>query len=137
MPPARDPLSVRYDTTVRKALVQAIRSGPPREAARFVASPGGFGKVDRGGRTAHERAFTRAAYYHVRYVPRLRGVPPVWSLKLSWGPVVRTRGGRYGRVVVLRLYRYGSGYSHAAKLPGRSQWTAGGFRSEAGRRVDD
>lgn len=119
MPRERDPLSVRYDTTARRALVAAIRARP-RAQPVFVATPGpALRATDRGGRTVNERAFTRSAYYITRQMPINAGQTPQWSLKLTWGPLER-RGSRYGRVVKLRMYAYGSGRAHVKRHPGRS-----------------
>jgi hypothetical protein len=130
----RSPGSSRWDRRARYALNLAARAHAVNAAAHlFIHSPGPqFRALDRGGRTANERAFTRAIYYPVFAVPRQRGEIPVWSLKLSWGPVER-HGDRYGRVVAVRLFRYSSGYRHASQ--GR-QYTAGQGRSSAGARVD-
>lgn len=111
----RDPLSVDFDPAVRRALNEARRKAPPRSVVRFVASPiAEFRDLDKGGRTYHERAFQRSAYYQVFKVPRNEGVPPQWSLKVTWGKIER-RGGRWGRTVRLRLYQYGRGYSHIGR----------------------
>jgi hypothetical protein len=105
--PQRDPLAVAYERHARAALVDAIRTGPPRISRVFIASPGAeFTSTDRGGRTRHERAFTRAAYYEVQQVPRRTGTPQQWSLRLEWSLIER-RGSRYGRVVTVRMFRYG------------------------------
>jgi len=135
----RDPLSVAYDVRVRRVLLRAVRAhqlskGASRGVAAFVASPAGeFRRLDRGGRTRHERAFTRSAYYQVFRVPRSAGELPVWSLKLTWGPI-RFHRGRWGRAVQVRLYRYGSGYRHAQQ---HAQWiTSDAARSTAGARID-
>ena len=120
--PARDPLSVRYDQAARRALLAAIRARPAGHAV-WIASPGlELRDLDRGGRTAHERAFTRAAYYLVWRVPINADRIPDWSLKLSWGPVTR-RGDRYGRVVTVRMYTRASGVRHTRKHP-RQSWAA-------------
>ena len=138
MAPVRDPLSVRYDRAVRRALLAAIaaaRQGRP--ASAWVASPGPeFRQLDRGGRTKHERAFTRSAYYQVINVPRQQGQRAAWSLKLTWGPIENRRG-RYGRTVQLRMFRAGSGARYAKALPASRRWADGGaLRSEAGNQVD-
>lgn len=133
--PARDPLSVAYDQRVRRVLLRAIVARRENKAVPvFVASPpASFRRLDRGGRTAHERAFTRSAYYQVFKVPRNAGELPTYSLKLTWGPIA-FRHGRWGRVVRVRLYRYGSGYRHAQSRP---QWiTDETRRSVPGARID-
>lgn len=132
----RDPLSVLYDQRVRRVLLRAILARRDRQGVPvWVASPPAeFRRLDRGGRTAHERAFTRSAYYQVFKVPRNAGELPYWSLKLEWGPI-RYRHGRWGRTVQVRLYRYGSGYKHASQ---HEQWSApdSTMRSVPGRRID-
>ena len=120
MPRERDPLSVRYDRTTGIALRQAIKVRP-REQPVFVATPGpALRQLDAGGRTPNERAFTRSAYYRVRSAPIKAGQPVQWSLKMTWGKLER-RGGRYGRVVRLRMFPYSSGAKHAKANP-RSSW---------------
>ena len=116
--PRRDPLSVKYDIPVRRALNAAVEAHARRRAAEvWVPSPPVqlFGQLDRGGRTPNERAFTRAAYYQVREVPKLAGEPIYWSLQLRWSPVYNRRG-RWGRICYVRLRRYysGAGYSRTA-----------------------
>jgi hypothetical protein len=132
---ARDPLSVAYDTRVRRVLIRAIVAHRNRQAATvFIASPPAeFRRLDQGGRTAHERAFTRSAYYQVFKVPRNNGDLPTWSLKLTWGPI-RFHSGRWGRIAQVRLFRYGAGYRHAQTHP---QWVTGQIpKSTAGARID-
>ncbi len=65
MAPPRDPLSVRYDGVVRDLMTRAARAHRnSASVVAWIASPRGeFRHRDRGGRTAHERAFTRSAYY--------------------------------------------------------------------------
>lgn len=132
----RSPHSSSWDSRARYALNLAVRAFAIGQASHvFVGSPGPqFRNLDRGGRTANERAFTRAIYYPIYSVPRTLGELPIWSLKLSWGPIER-RGDRYGRVVDVRLFRYADGYRHAGRQA--SQYTAGDNRSTAGHRVDD
>jgi len=134
----RDPLSVAYDRRARYVLLQAIRvhqlsRGGSAGVPVFVTSPAGeFRRLDRGGRTHHERAFQNALYRPVFSEPRRLGELPAWSLKVTWGPV-RYRGGRWGRAATVRLYRYASGYRHASQHP---RWTAGEmFRSSPGARI--
>lgn len=120
MPRERDPLSVRYDRTTGIALRAAIKVRP-REQAVFVATPGpNLRQKDRGGLTVNERAFTRSAYYRVRSAPINAGQPVQWSLKMTWGKLER-RGSRYGRVVKLRMYAYGSGRAHVRQHQ-RTSW---------------
>lgn len=135
MPGVRDPLSVAYDARVRRVLLRAIVARRDRKGVPvFVASPPAeFRRLDKGGRTAHERAFTRSAYYQVFRVPRNERELPMYSLKLDWGKITY-RGGRWGRVVRVRLFRYGSGYQHARSRP---QWITGDARrSVPGSRID-
>jgi len=92
----------------------------------FIVSPAAqFGNLDRGGLTASERAFTRAAYYLVvqgpRQIARAQGATdaeiyaaPEWSLKLTWGKI-ENRGGRWGRSVGVRLYARAAGRRHTAR----------------------
>lgn len=135
MPAPRSPGSSRWDRRARYALNMAARAHAVNAGARlFIHSPGPqFRNLDRGGRTANERAFTRAVYYPVYAVPRQRREIPVWSLRLTWGAIER-HGDRYGRVVEMRLFRYSSGYRHASRQA--RQYTAGDGRSSAGARVD-
>ena len=136
MPGIRDPLSVAYDVRVRRVLLRAIVARRDRKGVPvWVVSPNPeFRHLDKGGRTRHERAFTRSAYYQVFKVPRNAGELPYYSLKLVWGPV-QLRNGRRGRVVQVRLFRYGSGRAHAEKSP---QWiTDDARRSVPGNRIDD
>lgn len=135
MPGVRDPLSVAYDPRVRRVLLRAIVARRNRRGVPvWVASPPAeFRRLDRGGRTAHERAFTRSAYYQVFKVPRNTGELPMYSLKLEWGKIT-FRHGRWGRTVQVRLFRYGSGYKHAQQ---HAQWiTDEARRSVPGNRID-
>ena len=134
----RDPLSTAYDTAVRRALLRAIRAHYAGQAATaFIASPGHeFRNTDRGGRTAHERAFTRSAYYQVWKAPQRAGQVPQWSLKLTWGPIER-RGDRYGRTVTIRLYTRGAGVRHNNRHPGRSWAGNPALQSHTGARIDE
>lgn len=106
----RDPLSVRYDGAVRDLMIRAARAHRDgRGVQAWIASPRAeFRARDRGGRTAHERAFTRAAYYLVFRVPIRQGRAPDWSLKLTWGDDGQRRAssaGRLARPVQVRLFR--------------------------------
>ena len=134
----RDPLSVAYDGHARRVLLQAVRAhqemqGGGRGVPVFLSSPAPeFRRLDRGGRTHHERAFSNALYRPVFAEPRRLRERPQWSLKVTWGPV-QFRRGRWGRVAIVRLYRYGSGYRHASQ---HARWTAGEtFRSTEGDRM--
>jgi hypothetical protein len=110
VPIPRDPLSVRYDGVVDQLLRRAgaaHRYG--RGVQAWIASPREeFRHRDRGGRTAHERAFSRSAYYKVFRVPLNQGRSPDWSLKLEWGSDAERRassGGRLARPVRVRLFK--------------------------------
>jgi hypothetical protein len=120
MPSPRDPLSVRYDPYVHDLIMRAAReSRQGRGVQAWIASPRAeFRARDQGGRTAHERAFTRAAYYLIfknagRYTSGKKGTegePSGWSLKLTWGHDKDRRassGGRLARPVLVRLYPSG------------------------------
>ena len=103
----RDPLSVHYDRSVKRAIRAAAEAHKVRRGVTVWVSspPAEFRALDERGRTVHERAFTRSAYYQVVSVPRALKVAPTWSLRLTWGPVAK-RHGRWGRQVTIRLYRY-------------------------------
>ncbi len=110
MAPPRDPLSVRYDGVVRDLMTRAARAHRnSASVVAWIASPRGeFRHRDRGGRTAHERAFTRSAYYLIFRTPIREGQVPAWSLKLTWGPDGARRAsssGRLARPVQVRLFR--------------------------------
>jgi len=120
MAPQRDPLSVRYDTVVHGLMLRAAAASRNRAGVRaWIASPRGeFRARDSGGRTAHERAFTRSAYYLIfknsgAYTSGARGTtgePSGWSLKLTWGADADRRpssNGRLARPVTVRLYPRG------------------------------
>lgn len=136
--PERDPLSVRYETAARHALHRAIIAHRDRQAvtARIVSPGGEFARTDRGGRTAHERAFTRAIYYLAWRVPINAGLAPDWSVKLTWGPIVRVSG-RYGRTVTVRVFRRASGVRHVNAGKVRSWAGDESFRSVPGDRIDE
>lgn len=146
MPGGRDPYSELLDPFVAKVLGRAIRSKTaPRISEAFLASPiREFRDLDYGGRTAHERGFIRAVYYQVIRVPVHHGVPQKWSAKITWGPVER-RGGRWGRPVRVRLFKYGSAQRYVEDIMRRDPWSedAGGGswsdgtrRSHLGDRID-
>jgi hypothetical protein len=106
----RDPLSVRYDGAVRDLMIRAARAHRDRKTVQaWIASPRAeFRARDKGGRTAHERAFTRSAYYLIFKTPINRGQVPDWSLKLEWGDDAERRAssaGRLARPVRVRLFR--------------------------------
>ena len=109
----RDPLSVRYDGTVRQLMLRAARAERDRKSIQaWIASPRGeFRHRDKGGRTAHERAFMRSAYYLIFRTPIREGRAPDWSLKLTWGSDADRRAssqGRMARPVQVRLFRRAS-----------------------------
>ncbi len=136
MPPQRDPLSVRYDGYVDDLMRRAARaSRQGRGVGAWIASPRGEYRVlDRGGRTAHERAFTRSAYYLIWRVPINMRVPQEWSLKLTWGPDADRRPsaqGRLARPVTVRLFPRGQARRTSARWVGTSR------QSQVGRRIDD
>ena len=122
----RDPRSVDYDPAVRAVLIQAIRQMRQRKGVIvWIASPRAqFRNRDAGSRTAEERAFTRAIYYQVRKVPENMGERPDYSVKLTWNETQTepSSHGRRARAVQVRLYRYGSGYSHVAKGKAAQDW---------------
>jgi hypothetical protein len=110
MPVERDPLSVRYDGVVHDLMLRAARAHRNGSSVvAWIASPRGeFRSRDRGGRTAHERAFTRSAYYLIFRTPIREGQVPSWSLKLTWGPDHSRKAssqGRLARPVQVRLFR--------------------------------
>ena len=132
----RDPLSVRYDGVADQVLQRAVRASVRRQSVQvWVSSPRAeFRRKDRGGRTDHERAFTRAIYYRVWRVPINAGVPPDWSAKLSWGADSERRAssaGRLARPVQVRLWPRSQ-----ARVRG-PRWNQDGRRSEVvdGQRV--
>jgi hypothetical protein len=117
----RDSRSVDYDPAVRAIMAQAIRAQRTRHGVLvWIASPARqFRDKDAGGRTAEERAFTRAAYWSVFGLPKKLGVPMVWSLKLTWGEqLVPSSHGRRARACLVRLYPRGQ----ARVQPGRPSW---------------
>lgn len=85
---------------------RAHRSGS--SVVAWIASPRAeFRHTDKGGRTQHERAFTRSAYYLIFRTPIREGQVPAWSLKLTWGPDDARRAssaGRLARPVQVRLF---------------------------------
>ena len=144
MPAERDPLSEEYDEPVLRLLRRAARSKPPRIVETFVYSPPReFATLDRGGRTGHERAFTRSVYYITYKIPVRLGEDPEWSAKITWGKIQkRSRG--WGRPVKVRLFPYGRGYRKARRSgqtwitdQGQGTWRRGNQRSLIGARVDD
>lgn len=127
MPFERDPLSVRYDPTVRQVMLRAIRASRDRRGVQaWVASSRyELAHKDAGGRTAHERAFTRAAYYLVWRVPLNMARIPDWSLRVQWGTDAELRpssSGRMARPVRLRIWPRATGRRYAYDLPAGKQW---------------
>lgn len=135
MPPVRDPLSVRYDDIVRQLMTRAAQASRSRRGVQaWIASgTGEFRRRDRGGRTAHERAFTRSAYYLI-YKNAGAGGESGWSLKLTWGsdadrkPSAR---GKMARPVTVRLFPSGQA---SAPPP---HWVGTSRQSLPGHRIDD
>lgn len=130
MPYARDPLSIRYDATARQSVMRAISAGRSGRGVQvWVASSRAEHQApDEGGRTKHERAFSRAAYYLVWRAPLNAGRVPDWSLKLIWGPdsaMQASSHGRMARPVRLRVWprrgpKGGRDFAHA--MPADRQW---------------
>ena len=134
--PSRDPLSVNYDGVVHTLVLRAIYASRSRRGVQaWVASPRGeYRAVDRGGRTKHERAFTRSAYYLVWRQYINDKTDPPWSLRLTWGEDADLRPssrGRLARPVVLRVWPRSQ-----ARVSG-PRWVDGEGRSEVGHRIDD
>ena len=135
MPQPRDPLSVRYDGVVHGIILRAGRaSRTGRGVQAWIASPRGeFRARDRGGRTAHERAFTRAAYY---LIFKNGGEPgrSGWSLKLTWGTDKDRRASAYGKLarpVLVRLC------PSSQAEPSAADWVGTGRQSVPGSRIDE
>lgn len=141
MPYQRDPLSIRYDGTVRQTMMRAIRaSRNGRGVQAYIASARAeLRNPDAGGRTAHERAFTRSAYYLVWRAPINAGRIPDWSLKLTWGDdseLQASSQGRMARPVRLRVFpRRGprGGREHGYALPRARQWAGNPDLQSGGR----
>lgn len=136
MPQPRDPLSVRYDGVAGDLMRRAARASARGHGVQaWIVSPRGeYARLDRGGRTAHERAFTRSAYYLIWRVPINAGVPQQWSLKLTWGSDADRRPssrGRLARPVVIRLFPRGQA------RPGSARWVGTSRQSLPGHRIDD
>ena len=144
----RDPVSVAYDTTVRRVLIAAIRAhqrnrDKPRAAVTFIYSPPRtFRQLDAGGHTEQERGFTRAIYFHIYRVPIKLGLDPVWSARLEWGKITRRPSG-WGRPVKVRLFVYGTKAARAAARrgtwitdDGTGTFREGTRRSLPGARID-
>lgn len=131
----RDPLSVRYDDIVRDLMMRAIRAAASRRGVQaWIASERAeFRHRDRGGRTAHERAFTRSAYYLV-FKNAGAGGESGWSLKLTWGADSERKAssrGRLARPVIIRLFPASQAY------PPPPHWVGTSRQSVPGHRIDD
>jgi hypothetical protein len=136
MPPQRDPLSVRYDGVVRDLMMRAARASASRRGVQAWIASGRaeFRQLDRGGRTAHERAFIRSSYYLIWRVPINNGVAQEWSLKLTWGADADRKPsaqGKLARPVVIRLFPRGQA------RPGTERWVGTARQSTVGNRIDD
>jgi hypothetical protein len=128
---SRTPLAIRYDPSAARVLDAAIRRYSDRTAGddwhpAWVASPAGD-PVDKGGLTAHERAFTQALNYDKRVyrhgTPRYVTDPATgdrvdnpnpyreWSVKTVW---TGERGAR-GRKVRVRVFPVGEASLHAQR----------------------
>jgi hypothetical protein len=105
MPYYRDPLSTAYDGYVRQVMIRAARASRNGQGVRvWIASPR-RAAPDAGGRTSHERAFTRSAYFLMWRVPINAKTTPEWSLKISWsGDQRASSGGRVARAATVRLW---------------------------------
>lgn len=152
MPSVRDPLSVTYDDVTWRLLLRAVRNHQrnpkdPTAAEIFIQSPPReFRQLDYGRRTAHERAFTRSVYYIVFRVPRNLDASPKWSAKITWGPITKSAGGRWGRTARVRLFRAGAGTKYVERIMARDPWSEdvaamgdwrkGTRRSVPGDRID-
>jgi len=131
---ARDPLSVRYDAAARAALIRAIAAGKNRRGVLvwIASSRQELRHPDAGGRSAHERAFTRACYYQVFRVPLNMGEVPDWSLKLTWGDQgsLKPSGpGRLARPVRLRVWRRSQSKVRGARWTDDPRLQSGGIGS--------
>ena len=128
MPYERDPLSIRYDATARQSVMRAIAAGRRGRGVQVWVASGRGEAADAGGRTPHERAFSRAAYYLVWRAPINAGRIPDWSLKLIWGPdsaMEASSHGRMARPVRLRVWPRGGakgGREFAYAMPAARQW---------------
>lgn len=139
--PARDPVSVGYDNYVRKALLSAIRA---RHAGRkgatvFVRSHASeFRHLDAGGRTVHERAFTRSVYWQSFRQPLKQGLAPEWAPSLEW-LAIENRGGRYGRSVRIRMWtkKEGQRKARTSRLTRDQRWSSPGPDNPARSTADN
>jgi hypothetical protein len=133
MPQGRDPLSVRYDAVARDVLLRAARASRNRAGVRaWIASPRAeFRDTDKSGRTAHERAFTRSAYYII-FKNFGESGRSGWALKLTWGTDADRRpssAGRLARPVVIRLFPAGQAAPVAPRWVGTSRQSVPGNRA--------
>jgi hypothetical protein len=129
----RDPLSVRYDGVVGQVMRRAaLASRQRKHVTMWIASPSAeFRSRDAGGRTVHERAFTRSGYY---LIFKNGGEPgrSGWSLKLTWGEDAQRKPsgrGRLARPVQVRLYPRGQARRTSP------QWAGTELQSAPGRRM--
>lgn len=132
----RDPLSVRYDAAAFNAVMRAIRASKNGQGVQlWVASTRGeLRNPDAGGRSAHERAFTRSAYYLVFRAPINRGGIPAWSLKLTWGDELRPSGqGRLARPVRVRVWPRSQARVRGARWTDDPRLQSGGIGSNKER----
>ena len=132
MPYGRDPLSWHYDGYVRQVMIRAIRAGRNNTGVRvYVASSRAeFRSPDRGGRTRHERAFTRSVYYLMWRSPINAGAVPEWSVKLTWGDQLRpSSGGREARPVTIRVWPRSQGRPRGEKWTRDPALQSGGIGS--------
>jgi hypothetical protein len=138
VPAQRDPLSIRYDGAVHALLIRAIRSSRDRKGVQawVTSTRAELRKPDAGGRTRHERAFTRSAYYQVFRLPLNLGRPPDWSLKLTWGGDDELRpssAGRLARPVRVRVYPRAQARVSGAKWTEDPSLQSGGIGSKKKR----
>ena len=129
---ARDPLSVRYDAAASQVLIRAIRASKNGQGVTlWIASTRAeLRNPDAGGRSAHERAFSRSAYYHVFRAPINAGRIPDWSLKLTWGTELRPSGqGRLARPVRVRVWPRAQARVRGPKWTDDPQLQSGGVGS--------
>jgi hypothetical protein len=131
----RDPLSVRYDGVVSQVMRRAaLASRQRKHVTLWIASPvGEFRHRDASGRTTHERAFTRAAYY---LIFKNGGEPgrSGWSLKLVWGEDSERKPsgrGRLARPVQVRLY------PRSQARRSSPQWAGTSLQSTPARRMGE
>jgi hypothetical protein len=103
----RDPLSWHYDGYVREVMRRAVRAGRDGRGVRvYIASTRAeIRNPDEGGRTRHERAFTRSVYYLMWRAPINAKTIPEYSVKMTWGDEVQaSSGNRVARPVTIRVW---------------------------------